>query len=777
MIKRFTSIAIMAASCFFAYAQVDLTPFQTLPTEEGKGVTTSLRNNNIWVAYKAAPGATLGAATWAKFNNPWGGNGRVYLENHGKDAEGNDTYIIAGQGRFITDFGDDGRSIVGIKADAKAFSAVYDAEGKLYFKDPVDDKFLIADNGNGDNILMKSETDATGWEVGTWQGVSFARLDVKTFDGDPSGVNIAKCADGYYYGSLYLPFATKVPDGNTLPNQLHGDKAVKVWKLGGYADDIEVTELNPGDDVPAGTPILVRATDKNVDFPIVPTSEYVDQPAEEGFFTGYYTVAPEGEHFQLRIDDGYPKFGRAAIITDPESPNAIRQAAVNLGYILANNDNEDIYEYRFDFEKNTLTGYENPDYKKLLENKYSDLLNNPGTAFGIDPVAAEEIKAEIAALDDPTEEEYEAIIEKISNSTYYPDAVYTAINNNGFAGDRQQSDRQGMHADFGTPNGANGRAYLKKADESGSKYYFGFNGRYVQAPVVGEQCTLGTDPVAFDLNVTEAGKFTLSYEGIALVDAGAQMQGGNLYVKDTDGNDAVDEDGNKTVNSNAIWTVDNNYTDILRVDAKVNLTAVTGLYYGTTTVPYDVKADKEKDAEARLFLLQYDEDDNLLLKEVETLPAGTPGIVAGTSNSIVLNILGGYATEPVLDPANNALIGIMNGSNKPEGDTYQYPHFLTAGTKEVSSTEGDDVVTTSEPCLVMSTTGGNYDINMAFLDGGNNAEDMEVINFKSIVTGIENVQAPATKKANNAIYNMAGQRVGADYKGIVIKNGKKYINK
>lgn len=777
MIKRFTSIAIMAVSCIFAFAQeVDLTPFRTLPTEKGKGVTTSLFNNNIWVAYKAAPGTSLGSATWAKFNNPWGGNGRVYLENAGKDAEGNDMYIIAGQGRFITDFGDDGRSIVGLKADAKPFSAVRDMEGKLYFKDPVDNKFLIADNGNTNNILMKSDADATGWEVGTWKGVTFARLDVKPFDGDPGGVNIEKCADGYYYGTLYLPFATKVPNGNTLPNQEHGDKAVKVWKLSGYADDIEVTELNPGDDVPAGTPILVRATGMNVDFPIVPTSEYVDQPAEESFFTGYYTVAPEGENFHLRISDGYPKFAKAAIITDPESPNVIRQAAVNLGYILANNDNEDIVEYRFDFEKNTLTGYENPDYKRILENKYSDQLHNAGTPFSINPADTASIIAEIAALDDPTEEEYNAIVEKISNSVYYPDEVYTAIKNNQYAGDRAEATRKGLYANFGTPNGANGRAYLKKVDESGSQYYLGFNGRYVQAPVVGEQPALGTEPVAFDLTVTEPGKFTLAYGDLALIDAGDLMQGGYLYVKDEDGNDVVDEDDNKTINSTAIWTVDNNYTGIIRADAKVNLTDVTGLYYSTVTLPYDVKADKTRDAEARLFLLLIDDDENLVLKEVETLKAGTPGIVAGSSNSIVLNILGGYATAPVSD-FDNALIGIMNESNKPAEDQYSNPHFLAVGTKTVNNDEGDEVIEGTENSLVMSTTGGSYDVNMAFLNGGSNDADIEILNYKEVVTGIKDVKTPAVKKVSNAIYNMAGQRVGADYKGVVIKNGKKYINK
>ena len=42
-------------------------------------------------------------------------------------------------------------------------------------------------------------------------------------------------------------------------------------------------------------------------------------------------------------------------------------------------------------------------------------------------------------------------------------------------------------------------------------------------------------------------------------------------------------------------------------------------------------------------------------------------------------------------------------------------------------------------------------------------------------TGISNVAAIATKTA--AIYNMAGQKVGADYKGLVIKNGRKYMVK
>ena len=49
-------------------------------------------------------------------------------------------------------------------------------------------------------------------------------------------------------------------------------------------------------------------------------------------------------------------------------------------------------------------------------------------------------------------------------------------------------------------------------------------------------------------------------------------------------------------------------------------------------------------------------------------------------------------------------------------------------------------------------------------------------------TGIEEVrilnQQPAVDDARNGYtYNLSGQRVGPDYKGIVIKNGKKYVIK
>lgn len=47
---------------------------------------------------------------------------------------------------------------------------------------------------------------------------------------------------------------------------------------------------------------------------------------------------------------------------------------------------------------------------------------------------------------------------------------------------------------------------------------------------------------------------------------------------------------------------------------------------------------------------------------------------------------------------------------------------------------------------------------------------MEIAN-----TDIENIQNTAT--ASTTLYNIAGQKVNADYKGIVIVGGKKYLRK
>ena len=44
-------------------------------------------------------------------------------------------------------------------------------------------------------------------------------------------------------------------------------------------------------------------------------------------------------------------------------------------------------------------------------------------------------------------------------------------------------------------------------------------------------------------------------------------------------------------------------------------------------------------------------------------------------------------------------------------------------------------------------------------------------------TGIQNIKSNAIENANAPIYNLAGQQVDKSFKGVVIQNGKKMVQK
>ena len=66
--------------------------------------------------------------------------------------------------------------------------------------------------------------------------------------------------------------------------------------------------------------------------------------------------------------------------------------------------------------------------------------------------------------------------------------------------------------------------------------------------------------------------------------------------------------------------------------------------------------------------------------------------------------------------------------------------------------------------------------NKAYLSAEAASAKAITINYDGEATGIESAVI-GVQSSDAAIYNLAGQRVSKDYKGVVIKNGKKYINK
>jgi hypothetical protein len=66
------------------------------------------------------------------------------------------------------------------------------------------------------------------------------------------------------------------------------------------------------------------------------------------------------------------------------------------------------------------------------------------------------------------------------------------------------------------------------------------------------------------------------------------------------------------------------------------------------------------------------------------------------------------------------------------------------------------------------------------MEGSDNFYVKEGAGTTPYIFGTDPSGISSVTKANNgsaAMYNLSGQRVGADYKGMVIKNGKKFMVK
>ena len=89
----------------------------------------------------------------------------------------------------------------------------------------------------------------------------------------------------------------------------------------------------------------------------------------------------------------------------------------------------------------------------------------------------------------------------------------------------------------------------------------------------------------------------------------------------------------------------------------------------------------------------------------------------------------------------------------------------------------------SSPVFKHSSGNGDLAANKAFLrttvnvEGSSSAKLDLVFEDNSETTGIEALDSEATFNVQRPMYNLAGQKVGKSYKGIVIVNGKKYLNK
>jgi len=146
----------------------------------------------------------------------------------------------------------------------------------------------------------------------------------------------------------------------------------------------------------------------------------------------------------------------------------------------------------------------------------------------------------------------------------------------------------------------------------------------------------------------------------------------------------------------------------------------------------------------------------VLEEETDGLLAGYPYIFAATAN-VVAAYTG--AVEVTTAESNEGLVGSLAGCDVEAG------MYLISNNK-----------------IVKAGTGCSIDTNRAYINMADVPVYTETAGAKVVelslegdATGINGVNAEAN--ANDAFYNIAGQRVNASVKGLLIKNGKKYLNK
>ena len=86
--------------------------------------------------------------------------------------------------------------------------------------------------------------------------------------------------------------------------------------------------------------------------------------------------------------------------------------------------------------------------------------------------------------------------------------------------------------------------------------------------------------------------------------------------------------------------------------------------------------------------------------------------------------------------------------------------------------------TTPTRTVIQAEAGKSYQIEVRFAFVKTWGANMKInILYEPVTDGIQSVGVESSAKFQNAIYNMAGQRVSKNFKGLVIKNGKKVVVK
>ena len=190
--------------------------------------------------------------------------------------------------------------------------------------------------------------------------------------------------------------------------------------------------------------------------------------------------------------------------------------------------------------------------------------------------------------------------------------------------------------------------------------------------------------------------------------------------------------------------------------AKESVTPTTN-GYATFACSYPVNYSENG---LKAYTIKVDEDNQKVAytEFIGVVPAGMAVLVSGTENQK-------YELAPATEKADATFttdLKVSDGTVKSDGTNF-YGFTTKDGVSGFVRVAKDVAVPQGKGYLQLT---GNTAAAPVFYS----------INIGGGTTGIGQVEVEKAAE-NGAIYNLAGQRVATSYKGVVIKNGKKYVNK
>lgn len=250
---------------------------------------------------------------------------------------------------------------------------------------------------------------------------------------------------------------------------------------------------------------------------------------------------------------------------------------------------------------------------------------------------------------------------------------------------------------------------------------------------------------------------TWSYAGI--YDDGATTYNWNVAASDDSKADITGANiktvGNPTDGNYCKFTLDPTSGTITITNTEtVTVNTIGDATYVTTNALDFTNAD------IKAFVATAETADKITLTQVNKVPAGTPIVVKGTGGNY--NIPYGSCTS-ITDVSGNNINNILSGST-----TKTYTVESSKVIYAISKTYGD---------FRQVETNVQIPIKKAYLISTieNPTQAKALVFGDEESTSIKEIKV--TTAADNKAYNLAGQRVNTKNKGIVIINGKKFVNK